>query len=43
MWIKILDTVDGLYLSYGIHTNPAKSELIPFSNEDRLVVLAERQ
>jgi hypothetical protein len=28
---------------YGVHTNPKKSERISFSNDDKLIVLAERQ
>ena len=29
--------------TYGVHTNPKKSERISFSNDDKLIVLAERQ
>jgi hypothetical protein len=27
--------------SYGVHTNPKKSELITFSPEDKIIVVAE--
>jgi hypothetical protein len=28
--------------SYGVHTNPRKSDLVTFAAEDKIIVLAER-
>jgi voltage-gated potassium channel Kch len=40
---RIMSEMSNAAKSYGVHTNPKKSEMVAFSAEDKVVVLAENQ